>query len=61
MIGRISNGKNAAFGILKWNEERKPESDEVDTLLRIVADKFRTVDASEAFFAATCDIKKYSF
>ena len=47
--------------ILKWNEEQKPESDEVDTLLRIVADKFRTVDASEAFFAATCDIENIPF
>ena len=53
--------KNAAFWIPKWTEERKPESDEVDTLLRIVADKFRTVDASEAFFAATCDIKNIPF
>ena len=36
---------------------QKPESDEVDTLLRIVADKFRTVEANEAFLAATYDMK----
>ena len=35
----------------------KPESDEVDTLLRIVADKFRTVEANEAFLAATYEMK----
>ena len=36
---------------------QKPESDEVDTLLRIVADKFRTVEANEAFLAATYEMK----
>ena len=36
---------------------QKPESDEVETLLRIVADKFRTVEANEAFLAATCQMK----
>ena len=29
----------------------------METLLRIVADKFRTVEANEAFLAATCQMK----
>ena len=40
-----------------FNSIKKPESDEVETLLRIVADKFRTVEANEAFLAATCQMK----